>query len=71
MTSVSWVMRVNSKCGRHCQGNAGNGFAMSSRPGSLSPGLCRGGDCLCGRILPAGDAASAQVGETFQVWHER
>lgn len=37
----------------------------------FSPGLCRGGDCLCGGILSAGDAASAQVGKAFQVWHER
>lgn len=38
---------------------------------TFSPGLCRGGDCICGGILSAGDAASAQVGKTFQVWHER
>lgn len=50
----------------------GNGFARSSDLAlSLSSGLCRGGDCICGGILPAGDVAPAQVGETFQVWHER
>lgn len=38
---------------------------------AFSPGLCCGGDCVCGGILSAGDAASAQVGKTFQVWHER
>lgn len=38
---------------------------------AFSPGLCRGGDCICGGILSAGDAASAQVGQAFQVWHER